>query len=162
MALGDITLFGDQAQGLAGARKFKVVSGTSASINAGEPVVTTLGAAYVAAMATNKPVSGTDYVVGIAATTSTETTTAHGYVDVYQVDPNQVWLIKPNVAATFDTQSEYDALVGDRVVLDLTSSSWTILAADGATYGCVIMPLDVVKHPGKVAFSFRRCVQWMA
>jgi len=64
-------------------------------------------------------------------------------------------MISPKVAASWDTQAEYDALVGKRVLLDLTTGSYTILAVDGATSGCVISPLDTSKYPGKVAFEFR-------
>lgn len=113
-------------------------------------------------MATNKPVVATDYLAGIAATTSTNTAAAAGEVWVYPLVPGVVYLMKPNAAASFDTQAEYDALVGDRVLIDLTSSSYTILATDGATSGCVIENLDVAKYPGKVAFSFRNGVSYLA
>ena len=55
-----------------------------------------------------------------------------------------------------------DALVGDRVLIDLTTGSYTILATDGATNGCVIMPLDISKYPGKVRFAFRNGVSYLA
>lgn len=158
MALGDIRLLNEQAMGDAGSRVWQVASGAAASINAGEPVAVTPGTCSGYAMATNKPVSGTDYLAGIAATTSTDTVTAAGTVQVHKLDPNQVWLMKPNASTSWDTQAEYDALVGDRVLIDLTASSYTILATDGATYGCIIQPLDIVKHPGKVAFSFSSAV----
>lgn len=154
MAVNDIVPLNEPQFGSIGTRKFNVAAGAT-TINPGEPVVRSLGAATVTAMATNKPVVATDYVVGIAASTSTQTASAAGTVEVTPLVPGQVWLITPNVAATWDTQTEYDALVGDRVLIDLTSSSYTILAADGATYGCVIQPLDIAKYPGKVAFSFR-------
>jgi hypothetical protein len=76
--------------------------------------------------------------------------------------PGVVYLISPNSAAAFDTQTEYDALVGDRVVFDKTDGTYTILATDGATNGLVIEPLDVSKHPGKVAFSIRSAVAYYA
>lgn len=104
----------------------------------------------------------TDFIVGIAASTSTNTAALEGTVEVLLDVPGMVYLIAPNVAASFDTQAEYDALVGDRVLLDLTSSTYTILASDGATNGCVIEPLDVAKYPGKVAFSFRRGTNYLA
>lgn len=160
--LGDITFLEEGTFGNTGTIKYVVASGTAASIKAGEPVLKALGAAVVTAMATNKPVVATDYLAGIAASTSTETATAAGTVEVYRLAPGVVYLIDPKVAATFDTQAEYDALVGARVLLDLTSTKWTILAADGATYGCVIMPLDIAKHPGKVAFSFRAGCSYLA
>jgi hypothetical protein len=134
------------------------VAAAATEIDPGQPVARALGEATVTQMATNKPVVATDFLVGIAQSTSTQTSADAGYVDVWPLLPGQIWLISPNVAASFDTQAEYDALVGDRVLLDLTSDTFTILATDGATYGCVIMPLDIVKYPGKVAFSFRNGV----
>ena len=108
-------------------------------------------------MATNKPVVATDYLEGIATTTSTNDVSTAGEVWVQPIMPGTIYKIKPKVAATFDTQAEYDALVGDRVLLDLdaTSGDFTILAADGSTYGCVIEWIDVARNPGYVAFSFR-------
>jgi len=155
MALRDITILGEGAFGTTGTRKFAVAAGATA-ILAGEPVVRALAGTTVTAMATNKPQVGTDYVVGIAATASTNTASALGYVEVLPMSSEVVLAIAPKVAATFDTQAEYDLLVGTRVLLDLTSSVYTILAADAVGNGCVIQPLDVAKNPGKVAFSFRR------
>lgn len=160
MASGDITLLN---QNLAtGALRFNVAAGAAASINPGEPVDRALGAGVVTAMATNKPVVATDYLAGISTSVSTDTVAAAGYVMVQPLLPGQVWLIAPKVAATFDTQAEYNALIGKRVLIDLTAGVYTILAADGATSGCVIEYLDVSKHPGKVAFSFRAGVSALA
>ncbi len=157
---GDIILF----QGEGKARRHQVQAGGSgASINAGEPVAKSLGSAYVAAMATNKPVVATDYLVGISASkASSETASADGFVDVIDLVPGQVFLMKPNVAASWDTQAEYNALVGDRVLMDLTGGSYTILATDGATSGCVIELINVVETPGKVAFSIRHGASYLA
>jgi len=120
-----------------------------------------LGGAFVSAATTNMPVVATDFFAGIAASTSTETSTLAGTVKVTKMSQNLTYLIAPKVAATWDTQAEYDALVGDRVLLDLTSSTWTILASDSATYGCVIMPLDIKLHPGQVRFAFRNGVNYL-
>lgn len=160
MALGDITLYSDAAFGYPGDDVYNVASGTTASIPAGTPVAFTLGGATVAAGTTNKPVVATDYF-GISQSTSTETATAAGVVRVVKFTIGVSWLIAPKVAATFDTQAEYDVLVGDRVLLDLTAGVWTILAADGATSGCVILPLDIAKYPGKVRFAFRNGVNYL-
>lgn len=160
MAVNDIQKLGNAQFGSAGTRKYAVAA-SATTIKAGEPVAVALGGYVVTPMATNKPVVGTDYLVGIAASESTNTASAAGTVEVEPLIPGQVYLMKPNVAATWDTQAEYDLLVGDRVLIDLTSSSYTILAADGSTYGCVIEPLDVAKYPGKVAFSFRNGVSYL-
>jgi hypothetical protein len=156
MALGDFTLMQtDNGFGAKGSRKCNVAA-SSTLINSGEPVaINALGDAVVIPLATNGPVVGTSFIVGIAVSTSTNTASAAGTVEVMPVDPSQIWLVAPKVAATFDTQSEYDALVGDRVLIDLTSSSYTALASDSANNGCVVQPLDISKVPGKVALSFR-------
>lgn len=160
MALGDITLFSEQAHGVSGGQTFAVAA-SATLIYAGEPVTKALGGSVVTPMATNKPVVATDFLAGIATSTSTNTASAAGTVTVAKLQPGQIWLIAPKVAATWDTQAEYDALVGDRVLIDLTAGTYTILATDGATSGCVIEPLDISKHPGKVAFSFRNGVSYL-
>ncbi len=161
MALNDIT-FKDPAQfGTAGTKKFPVNAGTN-TIKPGEPVYVVLGNETVWQLPTNKPVVSTDFLVGIAASTSTNTSTLSGSVEVFPITSNVVYLIAPNSTTTFDTQGEYDALVGTRVLLDCTTSTWTILASDNSTYGCVIMPLEIAKYPGKVAFAFRSAVNYLA
>jgi len=157
MAIGDFTILEqNSSNGGRGSRKCLVAAGASTTIiNPGEPVARALGAAVVTQPATNTPVVATDFFVGIAQTTSTQTASAAGTVDVIPIDSGITWLAKPNSAVAFDTQAEYDALVGDRVLIDLTTGVYTVLATDGATNGLVIMPLDVAKYPGKVAVAFR-------
>lgn len=145
-----------------GAGKVCNVAAAATAILPGEPVARALGAATVTQMATNKPVVATDFLEGISVDSSTQTASVAGIVHVQPIMQGQIWLISPNVAATWDTQAEYDALVGDRVLLDLTAGIFTILASDGATSGCVIEPLDISKYPGKVAFSFRDGVRVLA
>ena len=157
MAKGDILVHKNTAFGEPGSKICNVAAGATA-INVGEPVLRALGAGVVTAMATNKPVVATDYLEGIAASNSTQTASVAGTVEVIPLIPGTIYKMKPKVAATWDTQAEYDALVGYRVLIDLTAGSYTILAADGATSGCVIEPLDVAKNPGYVAFSFRNGV----
>jgi L-rhamnose isomerase len=156
---GDITILREGAFGAPGSRKHAVAAGTTASIKPGELCLKVLGNASVTAWTANnnaKPVVSTDYIVGLSATTSTETATAVGTVEITPIVPGMVLLGNPKVAATWDTQAEYDALVGDRVLLDTTTTGvQSLLAVDGATHGLVIEPLDVTKYPGKVAFSVR-------
>lgn len=159
--LGNIQIYDSSANQYPGDDSYAVASGTAASIVSGTPVLKALGGAAVSAATTNMPVVATDFFAGIAATTSTETASAAGTVMVTKMVPGTTWLIAPKVAATWDTQAEYDALVGDRVLLDLTSSTWTILASDGATSGCVVMPLDISLHPGQVRFAFRNGVNYL-
>ena len=142
-----------------GSRKHKVASGAAATIKAGQLVLKTKGSPYVVAWNasnTAKPVVAADFVAGLATSDSTETATADGNVNILQITPDMVLLGNPDTAATWDTQSEYDLLVGDRVLLSTTSGRvQTILATNGDTYGLEIAPLNLTAYPGKVAFTLR-------
>lgn len=162
MSTGDLTILDAAALAGQGALRFNVAANATA-IHAGEPVSCPLGAVQAAiVMPTNAPVVATDFLAGVAAIDSTQTASVAGYVDCYPINNSVVFLIKPKVAATWDTQAEYDALVGSRVLIDLTGGVYTILAADGSTFGCVVRPLDIAKYPGKVAFSFRSATSYVA
>lgn len=154
MAKGDIQPYESTGSAkMNGSAKYVVASGTTASIAAGEPVQKAAGAANVAQMATNSPTT-TNRIVGVAVSASTETSTTSGLVDVVPADPNQIWMIAPKVAATWNTQAKINALVGARVLIDLTSSVFTILATDGASNGCIVEYIDISRYPGMVAFSW--------
>lgn len=155
--LGDISIYDGAVFGYPGDNVFTVSSGAVASINAGEPVSKPLGVAgTVSALANAKPVVATDFLAGISATTSTDTTSANGTVRVTKPDELLSYLIAPKTAATWNTQAKYDALVGARVTFDLTSGVYTINATDGSTNGLIVEPLDIVKFPGKVRFTIRQ------
>lgn len=159
MTTGDILPFNDGAFGAVGSRTHQVTSGTTASISAGELVLKTLGSQYVivwTASNTAKPVAGTDYIAGVSTTASNETSSAAGTVSVTPLVSGQVWLANPDTAATWNTQTKYNNLVGARVLLSTTSGgTQTILATDGATNGLVVENLDITQYPVKVAFSVR-------
>ena len=158
-----IKIYDEGAFGYPGDEKYTVAAGSSAGkVPLGSIVSKALGAAVVTALATNKPVVGTDFIAGIATSLSTDTVAAAGTVQVMKIVPGMSFLIEPNDTTAWDTQSEYDALVGDRVLLDLSGTTYTILASDGSTYGCVIMPLDIAKYPGKVRFAFRQGCSYLA
>ena len=150
----DITQVGASTFGPNGSVLYNVAPGGTLNYP-GEPVARALGAVTVTAMANNKPVVGSDYLVGIATTTSTNTASAAGHVYVQPINPGQIWAINPKVAATWSTQADYDALSGKRVLLDLTSGAYTILASDSVNNGCVIMPKNISDDSGKIYFSFR-------
>lgn len=161
--LGDITPYNDANFGVQGSVQHQVVAGAGGpAINAGELVLKTLGNQYVIKMATNKPVVGTDFVAGISTTTSSETTSLDGIVNTTPIQDGDIWLIAPKVLATFNTQAKYNALVGARVLIDVTNGVETLLAADGSTNGCVIENLNIVNYPGKVAISFRQALAYTA
>jgi hypothetical protein len=161
---GDITIY-DDSHGFPGTFTAIVASGTTANkINAGEPVYIAVdGDNTATALATNLPSSANaaSNISGIAESTSTDTVAAAGTVQVMKLEPTTTYLIAPNDATAWDTQAEYDALVGKFVLLDLTgtaaakTATYTILASHNAAYGCIVEPLDITKHPGKVRFSIR-------
>ncbi len=161
MALGDVTFYESGSVGSPTAIKLPV-DASATLILAGEPVSTTLGTDTVGPLATNKPVVGTDFMCGIAATTSTNTASVIGTVDVFVLQKGVSYLCAPLTAATWDTQAEYDELVGARVLFDLTTGVYTITASDGATSGLVVLPLDIKKFPGKVRFAIRQAADWLA
>lgn len=140
----------------------------------GEPVYKTLGTGTTNNSAqvwgvfgtgtSAKPVVATDFMAGIAATTSTETDTANGTVQVLPLVPNVTYLMNADVAATYGTgttpvQATYNALIGSRVLIKMSTAVppvFTLLASDSATSGLVVCPLDVFKYPNKVAVQFRQ------
>lgn len=158
MAIGDITILQQGTPVGPGARLYNVAA-SATLINPGEPVSVTAGGVAVLPAANSTPVIGTDYYVGIAATTSTNTAGAAGIVSVYPIVPGTVYLIAPKTATSWDTQAEYDALVGKRVTLDLTTSTYTINATDSTLNGCLIQAMSIIEHPGKVAFQFRQAIK---
>jgi len=165
LAKGDVTLYSDQAFGYPGDEVYAVASGSAASINAGEPVAKALGNStgnVVSALATSKPVVGTDYLAGISASVSTDTVSAAGTVYVTKLVDGISYLCAPKTAATWNTQALYDALVGSRVTFDLTGGVYTINATDGSTNGLVVMPLNITNYPGKVRFAIRAGASYLA
>lgn len=141
MSINDIRIVDTAGLNVVPVRRYQVASGAAASIKAGEPVVmTTIGTSQYAALAADAdPTIGTDYLLGIAASTSTDTVAAAGTVDVYLPLPGIVYRGKAKSAAAADTDSEIAALANKRGIFDLTSSVWTLdtAAADGATNGLI-------------------------
>lgn len=160
MAKGDIVPFeNSNSHGMAGTITYVVASGAAASINAGEPVQKLAGAANVTALVTNAP-TATNRIVGVAMSVSTDTVAASGLVQVAPAAPGQIWMIAPKVLTTWNTQAKINALVGARVLIDLTTGTYTLLAADGAGNGCIVEYIDIVRYPGLVAFSWSPLVDY--
>lgn len=167
MALGDVNLFDDVSY--PGDTQYNVAAGTVASIKAGEFVLKDPGAIAATAWTVNsatKPVVGTDFIAGLATTTSTETAAAAGTVRVAKLVAGISFLVNPLVAATWNTQAKYDALVGKRVLWNVANngigSAQTLLASDGATFGFVVLPLEIAKFPAKVRIAFRTGLDYLA
>lgn len=167
MALGDLTILEQAVEMGRGGRLYNVGAGTA--ILAGEPVMhQVVGGTAVMPLITSAPVVGTSGVeglfVGVATTSSTNTAANQGIVYVLPTNPWTTWLIAPATATSWDTQAEYNALVGKRVLIQnsatVTSTpgnvgSYTVLASDSAANGCVVMAMNILEHPGKVAIAFR-------
>ena len=167
MALADVSFYKSGVFGTPGAKPHQVAASAGApAINAGELVNKTLGTQYVITCPTNGQAVATNFMAGISATTSTETTTADGSVDVFPITPGTIWMIAPTTAATWNTQTKYNNLVGARVLIAKSTSGntgiYTIGASDSSTSGCVVENINIVKYPGKVAFSFRQALSYTA
>lgn len=169
MALGDITLLEESTRGSRGARVYNVASGTP--ILAGEPVqIRAVGSVVVEPSLTSTPVTSVTagvegLFVGVAQTNSTNTASAAGQVYVLPTNSDNTFLIAPNQPLAWDTQTEYDALVGKRVLLSNSNTtftaqtnvgSYTLLATDSANNGCTVQAMSIVEHPGRVAIAFRK------
>lgn len=160
MSIGDITVLEQSSMTGRGARLFNVAAGAT-TINPGEPVMFGSGGMVTVQVAGNNfPVVSSDYFVGIAATTSTQTTGTAGVVGVYPTDALITWLIKPKVAASWTGQSTYDALVGKPVLIDKTSGVFTVLATltNQSSNGAVVQAININEHPGQVAIAFKNSV----
>lgn len=159
MAKNDFSVLYPPGDKLPATHQYIVAKGTTSSINAGEFVLKPLGNASFATAFTAsqalQPEVGTDYIAGLAMSTSTETTTASGVVEVMELTPNMVFLGNPKTASTFNSQAKYNGLVGARVHIDVTSGVHTVLATDFTVGGLVIEYLDISTQPAKVAFKLR-------
>jgi hypothetical protein len=167
MSLGDFTVLEQSQMAGRGGRLYNVASGTA--ILAGEPVmIRAVGNVVVEPMLTNSPTVSTTagvegLFVGIAATSSTNTTSAAGTVLVVPTNSSITYLGNPDVAASWDTQAEYDALVGKRVLIKNsvtvtstpTGGAYTVLASDSANNGVSVQAMNINEHPAKVAIAFR-------
>ena len=160
MASGDFTILEQNSSMGRGGRLYNIVAGST--ILAGEPVARALGGTTVTAAATSAGVVGTDFIVGIATNNSTATASVAGTVGVMPVNNGITYLVAPKTAASWDTQAEYDALVGKRITIDLTTGVYTVNATDNASNGLVVQALDISKYPGKVAVAFRTAVSDLA
>lgn len=130
-----------------------VGSGTAQSINAGEPTIgadataaSWTGAVKIAADADPTTASGHRFT-GIAKSDSTDTVAAAGYVDVWLPMPGTIYSAKAKTSTAADSQAEIDGLKFKRVVLDLTSTTWSVdtAAADALANGVVIIGGDYTK-----------------
>lgn len=99
------------------------------TIYPGEPVKILAGEGgnYAGHLATGDPEIGTDIMIGIAKSQSTETTTAEGEVEVYLPLPGVVY----RCDATTSTNLA-DGILFDCVTFDLTSTTYTVDENEGS------------------------------
>jgi hypothetical protein len=158
MAAGDIKILSNNGVQTVPTLRFQTEAGATA-ILFGEPMkMKAAGSPYVIPMATAEPVIGTTSdSVGIAASDSTQTAAADGVVTAWVPMDGIVYIAAAHTLVNVDTQAEYDALVGDRVDFDLTTGVYTVNedAGDSATSALRIVDLDIVEHPGMIAFTYR-------
>lgn len=132
MATGDVRIYDTGGHSNVPTWRWQTEAASDA-IYAGDPVkLKAAGSPYVIPLATGEPVIGTTtQVIGIAAMAGTHTSAADGYVDVYRCMPGVVYACKATTSTNFDTQSEINALCGDRVAFDLTSTTFTVDENEG-------------------------------
>jgi hypothetical protein len=143
---GDITIY--RGAGLLYSVEKDVASGTTASINPGEPTtiagatgsVTGTVALSADAQPTTVGTATNAHFAGLAKSASTETASAAGTVFVWSPIPGILYKAKSKSAAATDTAAEIRALANKRVVLDLTSTTFTVdtAATDAITNGVII------------------------
>ena len=189
MALGDITIYSkDNGNGYPGDINYFVGTATTVpQILAGEPVSKTAGNSFAPALASGTgasyyPVAGLPGPVtivpllGVAATTSTETTSGNvmGSVSVTPIDADVTYLCSTLATSLFfglnatgtagnSPQAVYDSTVGYRTTFNRVGGSgasqlggtYYINASDASAGGLIVEELDITKFPGKVRFSFR-------
>lgn len=163
MASGDLIILEQNQYTGRGGRLYNVALGTA--IFAGDPVQhEAVGNTVVVPNLTSTPVVSASAGVeglfcGVATTNSTNTSSAAGSVYVMPVNSGITYLGNPDAPTSWDTQSEYNALVGKRVVLKNSAASgvgtYTVLASDSANNGCAVMAMNIAEHPAKVAIAFR-------
>ena len=124
--------------------EFIVASGTAASIGRGVPSFCKTADGSVAGTVVvgadgDGLVTGERFT-GLAKSVSTETASAAGVVGTWAPVPGLIYRGSPKVANSVDTQAEINALMGKKVLFDLTSTKWTVdTAATDALVNCVVI-----------------------
>lgn len=124
--------------------EFIVASGTTASIDAGAPTkcVTADGsvAGTIVVMVDADGLVTGERFTGLGKGTSTETASAAGTAETWAPVPGMLYRGFCKVAGSANTQAKINALMGKKVIFDLTSSDWTVdTAATDALVNCVVI-----------------------
>lgn len=122
MARGDVRVVGGLSGGVFNwSVDDRTTSTTVAVIQPGEPVhAAGTGNNFVEPIENGEPVQAqSTRMIGLAASVSTETSSADGYVDVEHIVPMSTVLeCRVTTAANVNTRSEWDDLQGDTVTFD--------------------------------------------
>jgi len=125
--------------------KWLVASGAVATINPGTPTKFSSAGAIVPMVDADGTTS--QRFTGIAKTTSTDTASAAGEVYTFIPLPGMIYAAGAKSATAANTQAKIDALLGARLIFDLTGTvgpgltgQWTIdtAAGDGSS-NCVVI-----------------------
>lgn len=124
--------------------QYIVSSGTAASIGSGVPTKCTTSdnsvAGVVAVMVDGDGLVTGERFTGLGKSVSTETASANGTVDTWAPVPGMVYRGFPKTAGSCNTQAKINALMGKKVLFDLTSSDWTVdTGATDALVNCVVI-----------------------
>jgi hypothetical protein len=134
----------DKGQSMTWETTFVVASGAVATLASGTPgkCVTSDGSvagAVVPMVDADGLVTGQRFV-GITKRTSTDTASAAGTVGTWAPVPGIIYRGFPKVLTNTNTQALINALMGKKVIFDLTSSDWTVdTAATDALVNCVVI-----------------------
>ena len=126
------------------ATTYVVASGAAGTIVTGTPTkcVTADGsvAGAVVPMIDGDGIVTGERFAGLCKRTSTDTASAAGTVDTYAPVPGILYRGYCKVAGSANTQAKINALMGKKVLFDLTGSDWTIdTAATDALINCVVI-----------------------
>lgn len=158
MSIGkaDIKFLGSDKFGLQAVESILTEANTTV-INPGEMIKVGSAQKYAVVIADADGVIGTDDLIGIAFNTSTQTASADGTVRYQKFYPGTIYYAAAKSAAAVATQALYDALLGKRVLMDVTAGVQTVdtAAADSANNAIYIVPIDIEAYPGMVAFEVR-------
>jgi hypothetical protein len=132
MAKGDVKIVDTGGRDTIPTKTFKVQDQTTSSgstIYPGDPVKISgaEGGNYVIQLADGDPEIGTDIVVGIAASESTETSSADGEVEVYLALPGMVYRCDANTGSNLASGILYDT-----VTFDLSGTTFTVDEDEGS------------------------------
>ena len=155
MAKGDVRIYKNPYNSLP-TITVKVDDRTTTSdtaIYAGEPVKIygAEGGNYATHLATAEPIIGTDIVLGITASDSTETSTVNGEVEVYLPLPGVIYACKATTPANLE-----EGILLDTVTFDLSGTTYTVDEDEGTdenVHGLRILGYD--SDTEEVFFTFK-------